>query len=47
MTSYSNSKLNLPKNIKKLKINIPSYETVIKTISKWFYRYKLQRREGL
>ena len=33
MTSYSNSKLNLPKNIKKLKNNIPSYETVIKTIA--------------
>ena len=32
MISYSNSKLNLPKNIK-IKINIPSYETVIKTIA--------------
>lgn len=32
MTSYSDSKLNLPKNIKNLDINIPSYETVIKTI---------------
>jgi hypothetical protein len=33
MTSYSDSNLNLPKNIKNLNINIPSYETVIKTIS--------------
>ena len=33
MTSYSNSKLNLPKNIKNLNINIPSYETFLKTIT--------------